>query len=84
MINDVTASANKYTAVRKLAEVRGIKEFSTLQKGAIIELCEIDLSPREILDEVMNAPKERAARAVKSTRKLLSSTLNKLSKAIAE
>ena len=64
-----TTESNKYTAVRALSKVRGIKEFREEQKETIQALCCIEeLSPKDILDEVMDAPQERMDRTVTAIR----------------
>jgi len=59
---------NKYLAVKALAKVRGIKQFSDENKQKILTLCGFELTPTEILNEVLEAPKERLQRGVKAAR----------------
>lgn len=72
----------KYESVKILARVRGIKEFSPQEVNLITELCNTELSARDILDEVTDAPKYRTERAIKSARNTASGVFGKLSKAL--
>lgn len=74
---------NKYNAIKALARVRGIKEFSTEELAHLKDLCEIEeLTPREILDEVTNSPKHRTERTIKSVRSGASGVFAKISEAL--
>lgn len=70
---------NKYLAVKALAKVRGIKQFSDEHKEKILTLCSFELTPTEILNEVLEAPKERLQRGVKAFRMQGSKLLSTLS-----
>jgi hypothetical protein len=76
-----TSPESKYEAVKTLARVRGIKEFSPMEAAHITELCNTELDARTILDEVTDAPKYRTERAIKSTRSTVSNIFGKLSEA---
>lgn len=66
-------------AVRTIAKVRGHKEISERQQLLINELLPItELSPSDIVNEVLDAPAERTARAIKAARNHGSNLLTKL------
>jgi hypothetical protein len=69
----------KYEAVKAIAKIRGIKEFTDEQKQKIINLCEYELTPTEIINEVLDAPKERLERGIKAARAQGSKVLSTLS-----
>jgi len=70
---------NKYSAVKALAKIRGIKQFSDEHKEKILTLCGYELTPTEILNEVLEAPKERLQRGIKAARAQGSKVLSTLS-----
>lgn len=73
----------KYNAVKALARVRGIKEFSTEELAHLNDLCGIEeLSARDILNEVLDSPKHRTERTIKAARNTASGILSKLAEAI--
>jgi len=77
-----TPSMNpRLKAVLTIARVRGYKEVSERQMTLIHELLPIqELSPSNIVDEVLDAPAERTARTIKAVRSHASNGLSKLSK----
>lgn len=73
----------KYQAIKALARVRGIKEFSTEELAHLNDLCEIqELSPRDILNEVLDSPKHRTERTIKTVRSTASNMFTKLGEAL--
>jgi hypothetical protein len=74
--------SSKYQAVKTLAKIRGIKEFSPEEMNMITELCDTELSARDILDEVTDAPSHRIERTQKALRTHASNALGKLAEAL--
>jgi hypothetical protein len=79
-----TPSMNpRLQAVLTIARVRGYKEVSERQMALIHELLPIqELSPSDIVNEVLDAPKERLSRTAKAARTTLAGGLSKLAKAL--
>lgn len=74
---------NKYNAVKALARVRGIKEFSTEELAHLKDLCEIEeITSIEILNAILDSPKHRAQRTIKSVRSGASGIFAKLSETL--
>lgn len=66
-------------AVRTIAKVRGYKEISERQLALVHELLPItELTPTDIVNEVLDAPAERTARTLKAVRNHGSNILTKL------
>jgi hypothetical protein len=74
---------SRLRAVLTLAKIRGYKEVSERQMAVIHELLPIqELTPTNIVNEVLDAPAERVSRTVTAGRKHLSNALSCLSKAL--
>lgn len=75
---------SRLRAVLTLAKVRGYKEVSERQMELIHELLPLqELTPTNIVDEVLDAPAERLTRSITAGRKHASNALAKLSKVLS-
>lgn len=74
---------DKFTQAKQLAKIRGHKVLSNHQIHTMQQLSQLpSLSVVDIVNELETAPEARVKESVNSARRLLSSTLNKLSGAV--
>jgi|TARA_R110001606_G_C14976610_1_gene603858 hypothetical protein len=71
---------NKFSQAKQLAKIRGYRVLTNHQIQTMQQLCELpSLSVVDIVNELESAPEERVKQSVDSARRLLSSSLGKLS-----
>jgi len=74
---------DKFTQAKQLAKIRGHKVLSNHQIHTMQQLSQLpSLSVVDIVNELETAPEERVKQSVTSARRLLSSTLSKLSNTV--